>query len=253
MRPSRLRPPILLLLLALVAAACGDRDDGGTTELKVFAAASLTEAFTDLADDFTSANPDVEVTYNFAGSQQLATQIKQGAPAAVFASANQTQLRAVAGLVDQPQVFASNLLQIVVEKGNPEGVAGLDDLAREDLKVVLAAPDVPVGQYAAEALDKAGVKVAPVSLEQDVKAVAGKVGLGEADAGIVYVTDVRAAGGDVEGVDIPAGQNVPATYPIAAVKAFADQRAARTFVDFVRSPAGQGILRHYGFAPPPPA
>jgi molybdate transport system substrate-binding protein len=254
MRPPRRRPAALLLGVVLLAAACGGGGDGdGPTELTVFAAASLTEAFNDLADDFSSANPGVGVTYNFAGSQQLAAQIEQGAPAAVFASADQAQLEAVAGLVAEPRVFASNLLQIVVEEGNPNRVGGLADLARRDLKVVLAAPDVPVGRYARQALDEQGVQVQPVSLEQDVKAVVAKVALGEADAGIVYVSDAAAAADGADGVDIPADQNVPATYPIAAVRDFEDQRAAQAFVDFVRSPEGQSILRRHGFAPPPPA
>jgi molybdate transport system substrate-binding protein len=139
----------------------------------------------------------------------------------------------------------------VVEKGNPKGVKGLDDLARPDLKVVLAAPDVPAGKYAAEILGKAGVAVKPVSQEDNVKAVVTKVSLGEADAGIVYVTDITAGGAKVEGVDIPREQNVLATYPIATVKASRAPDEAQAFMDLVLSAEGQQVLKQYGFLPPP--
>jgi molybdate transport system substrate-binding protein len=139
----------------------------------------------------------------------------------------------------------------VVEKGNPKGVKGLDDLANPDLKVVLAAPDVPAGKYAQQALEKARVTVRPVSQEDNVKAVVTKVSLGEADAGIVYVTDVTAGGGKVEGVDIPEDQNVTATYPIGTVKASKAQDKAQAFMDMVLSPEGQQVLKEFGFLPPP--
>jgi molybdate transport system substrate-binding protein len=249
---SCIRPVAVLLLLALLAAGCGgDGAGGGQTEIKVFAAASLTAAFDRLGEQFAAANSGTRVTFNFAGSQALATQIQQGAPADVFASADVSNMDKVKDLVSAPQVFASNRLQIVVAKGNPEGVEGLADLAREDLKVVLAAPEVPAGKYAGQALDKAGVTVRPVSLEDNVKAAVGKVSLGEADAAIVYVTDVTAGGDRVEGVDIPVDQYVPATYPIATVSATAHQQQARAFVDLVRSAEGQGVLRSFGFLPPP--
>jgi molybdate transport system substrate-binding protein len=157
----------------------------------------------------------------------------------------------VKDLVNTPQNFASNLLAIVVEKGNPKDVKGLEDLAKPDLKVVLAAPEVPAGKYAAESLAKAGVTVKPVSEEDNVKAVVNKVSLGEADAGIVYVTDVTAGGDKVEGVDIPEEQNVVATYPIATVKASKAPDKAQAFMDLVRSAEGQQVLKEYGFLPPP--
>jgi molybdate transport system substrate-binding protein len=191
------------------------------------------------------------VTFNFAGSQALATQIQQGAPADVFASADIPNMDKVKDLVGTPQNFASNLLAIVVEKGNPKGVRTLDDLAGPDLKVVLAAEEVPAGKYAKQVLDKAGVSVQPVSQEDNVKAVVTKVSLGEADAGIVYVTDVTAGGDKVEGVDIPEAQNVTATYPIATVKASKDQEGASAFMDLVLSAEGQQVLKEYGFLPPP--
>jgi len=246
-----------MLAVALVLAACGGDDEpsGGTSaspgELRVFAAASLTAAFGKLGEQFTAANGGTKVTFNFAGSQALATQIQQGAPADVFASADTTNMDKVKDLVGAPQVFAGNLLQIVVEKGNPKGVKGLDDLASSDLKVVLAAEEVPAGRYAKQILDQAGASVQPVSQEDNVKAVVTKVSLGEADAGIVYATDVTAGGDKVEGVDIPREQNVVAAYPIATVEASRTQDQAQAFVDLVRSAEGQGVLQSFGFLPPP--
>jgi molybdate transport system substrate-binding protein len=255
---SRIRLAAVVAVAALVLAACGGNDNtssggssGSADEIKVFAAASLTAAFNELGQQYTSANGGTKVTFNFAGSQALVTQIQQGAPADVFASADITNMDKVKDLVGTPRNFASNLLQIVVEKGNPKGVKGLEDLANPDLKVVLAAPDVPAGKYAAEALDKAKVTVKPVSQEDNVKAVVTKVSLGEADAGIVYVTDVTAGGDKVEGVDIPQDQNVTATYPIATVKASKAQDKAQAFMDLVLSDQGQQVLKKYGFLPPP--
>jgi molybdate transport system substrate-binding protein len=251
---SRIRLAAVLLVATLLAAGCGGDDSSGggsPTEIKVFAAASLTAAFNQLGERYTAANGGTKVTFNFAGSQALATQIRQGAPADVFASADVPNMDKVKDLVDAPQNFASNQLQIVVEQGNPKGVKTLDDLANPDLKVVLAAPEVPAGKYAKQMLDQAGVAVQPVSQEDNVKAVVTKVSLGEADAGIVYVTDVTAGGDKVEGVDIPKDQNVTATYPIAAVKASKNQQQAQAFVDLVRSPDGQQVLASFGFLPPP--
>jgi molybdate transport system substrate-binding protein len=253
---TRVRLAAVLAATAIVLAACGgDEPSGGTAaspgELKVFAAASLTAAFSELGEQFTAADGGTEVTFNFAGSQALATQIQQGAPADVFASADTANMDKVKDLVGDPQPFASNLLQIVVEKGNPKGVKDLDDLASSDLKVVLTAPEVPAGKYAGQALDRQGVAVKPVSLEDNVKAVVSKVSLGEADAGIVYVTDVTAGGSKVEGVDIPTEHNVVATYPIATVKASRSQDQAQAFMDLVRSAEGQQVLERYGFLPPP--
>jgi molybdate transport system substrate-binding protein len=253
---SRIRLAAVLAVAALALAGCGGGDEpsGGSTatpgELKVFAAASLTAAFTEIGEQFTDAN-GTKVVFNFAGSQALATQIQQGAPADVFASADIPNMDKVKDLVGTPQNFASNLLQIVVEKGNPKGVKTLDDLANPDLKVVLAAPDVPAGRYAEQVLAQAGVSVRPVSQEDNVKAVVTKVSLGEADAGIVYVTDVTAGGDKVQGVDIPREQNVVATYPIATVKAGKAQDKAQAFMDLVLSDQGQQVLSKYGFLPPP--
>jgi len=258
----RVRGAGLGLALLLLAVACG----GGQTapaeqvspgaaspwgEVLVFAAASLTDAFEEIAMELSEANPGAKVTYNFAGSQQLAGQITQAAPADVFASANQTQMDVVAdaGLVAaEPQIFTSNLLEIAVEPGNPLGIQGLADLSRPDVTLVMAAEEVPAGQYARQALDAAGVQVTPASLETDVRAVLSKVALGEADAGIVYRSDIAAAGDDVEGVEIPLDQNVPASYPIAVLTSAPNPAAARAFVDFVTSRRGQEILAKHGFA-----
>jgi molybdate transport system substrate-binding protein len=255
---SRTRLAVMLAVAALALAGCGGGDDSGggsgaatPGEIKVFAAASLTAAFTDIGERFSAANGGTKVTFNFAGSQALATQIQQGAPADVFASADLNNMDKVKDLTGTPQNFASNLLQIVVEKGNPKSVATVEDLANPDLKVVLAAPDVPAGRYAAEILGKAGVTVKPVSEEDNVKAVVTKVSLGEADAGIVYVTDVSAGGDKVEGVDIPEDQNVLATYPIATVRASKAQDQAQAFLDLVLSAEGQQVLKQHGFLPPP--
>ena len=254
---SRIRLAAVLAVVALALAGCGGDDEpsGGSTatpgELKVFAAASLTAAFTEIGEQFTNANGGPKVTFNFAGSQALATQIQQAAPADVFASADIANMDKVTDLVGTPQNFASNQLQIVVEKGNPKNVQGLDDLANPDLKVVLAAPEVPAGKYAAESLAKAGVPVKPVSEEDNVKAVVTKVSLGEADAGIVYVTDVTAGGDKVQGVAIPEELNVLATYPIATVKASKAQDQAQAFMDQVLGAEGQQVLKQHGFLPPP--
>jgi molybdate transport system substrate-binding protein len=252
---SRTRLAAMLAAVALALAGCGggDDDSGAATpgDVKVFAAASLTAAFTEIGAQYTAANGGTKVTFNFAGSQALATQIQQGAPADVFASADLTNMDKVKDLTGTPRNFASNRLQIVVEKGNPRNVQGLDDLASSDLKVVLAAPEVPAGKYAAEVLGKAGVTVQPVSEEDNVKAVVTKVSLGEADAGIVYVTDVTAGGDKVEGVEIPEDLNVLATYPIATVKASKAKDQAQAFMDLVLSAEGQQVLKEYGFLPPP--
>jgi molybdate transport system substrate-binding protein len=231
------------------AAAAGD----GSSELTIFAAASLTDAFEALGAAFAADNPDISMTFNFAGSQTLASQIVAGAPADVFAAANEAQMEVVAdaGLLAEPaRAFASNRLAIAVEPGNPQGIAGLADLGRADLKVVLAADEVPAGQYARAALDAAGVTVQPVSLETDVRAVLTKVGMGEADAGIVYRSDVATARGRVASVEIPADQNVVATYPIAVVSDGPNPAAAHAFVAYVESQEGRKILSEFGFSPP---
>jgi molybdate transport system substrate-binding protein len=240
----------LLLAATLAIAGCGG-SSGGTVTMHVMAASSLTGAFAKLGAQYEAAHPDVKVVFDFAGSQDLVAQLKQGAPADVLACADTATMASVAGLVGAQQTFARNTLTIIVPPGNPKKVHSLADLADPGLKVVLAAPQVPAGNYARQILDKAGVKVEPVSLEQDVKGVVTKVSLDEADAGIVYVTDVKAANGTVDGVAIPAAENVTAVYPITTVDASKLDADAKGFVALVLSPEGQKTLRDFGFLPPP--
>jgi molybdate transport system substrate-binding protein len=252
----------LLVVAALLLTACARTSATPTGspatsrlsgELLVFAAASLTDAFDEVAEAFTAQHPDLSVTYNLAGSQVLATQITEGAPADVLASANAAQLDVVAqavGVDGEPQVFATNALEIAVEPGNPLGIAGLGDLARDDVVLVLPAEEVPAGRYAVEALAAAGVTVSPSSLENDVRAALARVELGEADAAIVYRSDVVAAGSAVEGVEIPEAQNVLARYPVAALAEAPNPEAAAAFVEFLLDEEAQQILGRFGFGPP---
>jgi len=233
----------------LLLAPAAPRAETQHHEITVFAAASLSDCFRELGITFEHWT-GVHVTFSFAASSLLATQVQHGAPADVIATADEVTMSKVADLVEAPHPFAHNRLEIAVEKGNPKRIAKLADLARSDLAVVLAAEEVPVGKYAREALAEAGVSVAPRSLEADVKAVLNKVALGEADAGIVYATDVRALPAKVDGVEIPDSQNVIATYPIAAVKKSADAESARAFVNFVLSEKGRDTLAHFGFTAP---
>lgn len=222
-------------------------------DITVFAAASLTDAFEALGQRFEAAHPHVDVALNVGSSSTLATQIVHGAPADVFASADGRQMAVVADaglLAGAPTVFAANALQIVVETGNPLGIERLDDLARDDVTAVLAADQVPAGDYARRVLRAQGIDVEPASLETDVRAVLSRVALGEADAGIVYASDVVAAGGDVDGVDIPADENVTATYPIAALDDTAHPEVSSAFVGYVTSIDGRAVLRDHGFTSP---
>lgn len=250
---------VALAALCLITCGCGGlaaapaSTDPASGALDVFAAASLTSAFNEAGAAFHAAHPKASVRFNFAGSAALAAQIDEGAPADVFASADAPNMqKVVAGgaTLSVPRTFATNRLEIVVAAGNPRGIRGLADLANPALVVVLCAPAVPCGNYAGQALAAAGVKVAARSQEQDVNAVVTKVALGEADAGIVYVTDVRAGGSRVQGVEIPDSQNVVASYPVAALRGGSNARGGQAFVDFLLSAAGQGILGRYGFAKP---
>lgn len=240
--------------LPLLLGACGPSVAGPDREgeLVVFAAASLTDVLDELGDRF-EEQTGVTVRRNLAGTQTLATQLVEGAPADVFLAADleRMQLLVDAGLVaDGPEPFATNRLAIAVEPGNPHGVAGLADLARDDLVVVLPAPEVPAGRYAQQALARAGVSVRPASLERDVRAALAKVVLGEADAAIVYVSDVTGSAGAVEAVTIPPEQNVTATYPAAVLAGAASPRAAAAFMDLLRSPEGRAVLDDHGFIGP---
>jgi molybdate transport system substrate-binding protein len=218
----------------------------------VFAAASLTQAFGELATGFHARNPEAQVQFNFAGSPTLVTQLTQGARADVLATADTTNMgnAVAAGLVrGAPAVFAHNALEIAVAPGNPKHIESLADLARADVTLVLAAPQVPAGKYAAQALATAHVAARPRSLETDVESVLTKVEVGEADAGIVYTTDVRAAASKVEGVPIPDSDNVIADYPVAQLKDAPNPTAAAAFIAYLRSTAGRDLLRRYGFQP----
>ncbi len=222
-------------------------------KIDVFAAASLTEAFKAIGTAFTTAHPGVDVEFNFAGSPTLVQQIQQGAPADVFASADEPNMEKLVGggqVTAAPRIFARNQLAIIVGPGNPKRVTGLADLARPGLVVVLCGPTVPAGRYAREAFKKAGVTPPESSQELDVKAVVTKVTLGEADAGVVYATDVRAAGEKAAGVSIPPDANVEARYPIAVVKEGDAPKAAAMFVDFVLAPEGRAVLERFGFTGP---
>ncbi|HEU5097743.1 MAG TPA: molybdate ABC transporter substrate-binding protein [Roseiflexaceae bacterium] len=236
-------------------------------ELTVFAAASLTDAFKQIGEQFGAANGGAIVTFNFAGSDQLATQINQGAPADVFASANKKQMDAViqAGEIvgGGERTFVRNRLVVIYPKDNPARLAALRDLANPGVKVVLASKSVPVGAYALDFLAKASklpdytesysptVLENVVSYEENVKAVLSKIMLGEADAGIVYTTDAATIkDGSIGTLDIPDDLNTIASYPIAATKNAKNAELAKKFVDFVLSPEGQHILFEYGFISP---
>lgn len=249
-RPRRLARLGLALLLAAPAGARAA--DAAPKTIRVFAAASLTAAFTSVAAAFEARHPGREVELNFAGSSTLVRQIREGAPADVLAAADLVNMQTLieSDAVEKPEIFARNVLQIAVAKGNPARIAGLADLARPDLTVVLCGAAVPCGRYALEAFSLAKLTPPPGSRELDVKAVLAKIALGEADAGIVYATDVHAAAGSVEGIRIVPTHNVTARYPIAVTRAAAAPDGARLFVDFVLSDPGRTILGEYGFLHP---
>jgi molybdate transport system substrate-binding protein len=240
-----------LVVTALVG--CGDAagDETRARTVVVFAAASLTESFTRIGADFEAANAGVRVTVNFAGSSSLAAQIGQGAPADVFASAAPANMKTVtdAGNGDgAPVTFARNQLVIAVPKGNPQGIRALPDLTRAGVTVALCAEQVPCGAAARTALS--GVKVTPVTLEQDVKAALSKVKLGEVDAALVYRTDARAASSEVDGVEFPESARAVNDYPIVVLKGAPNRAGARAFVEYVRSDRGRSVLSGAGFGVP---
>jgi molybdate transport system substrate-binding protein len=223
-----------------------------TGTINVFAAASLTEAFTTLGHQFEAAHPGVKVVFNFAASSDLANQITQGAPADVFASASAKNMTQVtdAGYASNPTTFANNTMEIATPPSNPAMVATVADLAKTTTKTALCQPQVPCGSTAQKVFTSAKVTVTPVTLEPDVKSVLSKVELGEVDAGVVYVTDVRAAGTKVLGVVIPADINASTSYPIAELTKSTNPTTAQAFVDYVLSDAGSAVLTADGFAKP---
>src|SRR6266851_8524949 len=247
-----MRNRVVRAFAAVLRAACGSSTGNASASatplsgtVSVFAAASLTAAFNALGTDFQGANSGVTMKFNFAGTPTLLTQIEQGAPADVFASAdtaNMDKLKGDGFTSGTPQVFARNKLEIVVAPGNPKGITGLADLAKPGVIYITEAPTVPAGKYSRQALASAGVKVTPKSLETNVSAVISKIELGEADAGIVYTTDVTAAVSKVQGVPIPSIYNVIATYPIVAVKRTTNAVVANAFIAYVLSANGQSTL-----------
>ena len=242
--------------LALALAACGsDSGDGsggedGTTTLHVAAAASLTEAFEEIATDFEAEHEGVEVEYQFAGSSDLATQIEGGAQIDVFASADKANMDKVADSVEDPQIFATNVLTIITEPGNPKKISGLDDLADPDLAVVVCAEQVPCGAAATTLTEQQDVTLDPASEEAKGTDVLTKVSSGEADAGLVYVTDATGAGEDVETVETEGADEVVNSYPIATLTDAAAADLAEDFVAHVTGPEGQKVLQDKGFGTP---
>jgi molybdate transport system substrate-binding protein len=234
----------LLVAGTLPGAACGG--DGSSEKLTVFAAASLREVFPKI---------DPDARYSFAGSDALATQIREGAPADVYAAAsprNPTEL-AAEELVEEPVVFATNRLVLVVPRNNPAGIGSVADLVREDVQLVVGAVGVPVGDYTREVLEALGrldVLERVVSEEDDVKGVVGKVALGEADAGFVYATDVRPVVEDVDVIELPGAAQPEVEYLVAVVRRSGHEREARTFVRQLLAPAGREALREAGFGLP---
>ena len=269
MKLRALRLLAIACVPAVLFAACGGDDDdaadsGATTteapaeasavegDITVFAAASLTDAFDEVGAAFEDANPGASVEFNYGPSSGLREQIVAGAPADVFASANTSNMDQVveADAASDPENFVTNQLEIAVPAGNSAGVTGLADFAKPDLLIGLCAEDVPCGEFGREALTNAGVTPSIDTNEPDVRALLTKVESGDLDAGIVYVTDVQAAGDAVEGVEIPADDNVTATYPIATLTDSANAEVADAFVAFVLSDQGQEILSSYGFDSP---
>jgi molybdate transport system substrate-binding protein len=256
----------IIALLGFIGAACGSDSNSSVAateapssapaaagEVVVYAASSLTEAFNEMATAFKVDHPAARVTFNFAGSGDLVTQITEGAPADIFVSADDSNMKKLSDAgeaVGESVSIAKNTMQIMVEPGNPKAVTGVADLAKPGLIVVLCADTVPCGRSAATVLSNAAVTLTPASLEDKVKGIVTKVTAGEADAGIVYVTDVLAAGEAAAGVEIPSDINVINNYPMVLTKASPNPTAAQAFIDFVASDAGQAILAKYGFLAP---
>ena len=253
--------PAATLLLAAVLSGCAvtgsapgtgsGAKPGGT--ITVFAAASLKATFTQLAHTFEAENPGTTVTLSFAGSSDLASQISQGAPADVFAAADAATMQKLqdGGLTEgAPRNFATNTLAIAVPPGNPAGIAGFKDLARPGVKLVTCARQVPCGAATARAAEAAGVTLSPVSEENAVTDVLGKVTSGEADAGLVYGTDIKAAGSKAAGIHFPESGSVVNIYPITGVAGSRNRATAQAFLDLVTGPEGQEALAAAGFGPP---
>ncbi|WP_434599855.1 molybdate ABC transporter substrate-binding protein [Streptomyces sp. A5-4] len=250
--------------LLLPLTACGSDDDtkdsaakrsGSATgapkaDLTILAASSLTDVFKTAGAAYEKKNPGTKVKFSFAGSQELAAQVKQGAPADALVTADTKTMAGLKSDTDTPTVIAKNRLVIATGKGNPEKVENLGDLADTKLKVVLAAPEVPVGRYSKKILDAQKIDVKPVSQEPNVRAVLSKVELGEADAGLVYKTDAATATDKIKAIDIPDAQNAVASYPAATLKTSKHSEAATAFVAWLSTPEAQKILADAGFQQP---
>jgi molybdate transport system substrate-binding protein len=258
--PRRLAP---VAVAALALTACGSATNTGASatpdplsgSITVLAASSLTSAFNSAEQGLEVDHPGFTAKYSFAGSQSLVTQIINGAPADVIATANTTTMAQLVakGLVNTPEKFCQNKLEIIVPPGNPKNIKTLADLVNPTVSVVIGDPSVPVGQYAQDVLTKAGLKLTPKSLQLDDAEVVQQVEAGNADAALVFVTDVISAGGKVTGVPIPDPQNKLGTYEIAVVKASTQMAAAQAFVTSAVSGDVQAELRAAGFLPPPAA
>lgn len=239
--------------LLVPLAACGsDSGSKGAPKagLTVLAAASLTDVFKTAGAAYEKSHPGTKITFSFAGSQELAAQVKQGAPADALVTADARTMDELSADTGAPTVIARNRLVIATTEGNPKKIDGLKDLADPALKVVLAAPEVPVGRYSRQILDAQKITVKPVSQEPNVRAVLSKVELGEADAGLVYRTDAATATGKVDAIDIPDAQNAIAEYPAATLKTSKNAAAAEAFVQWLPSPEAQKILRDADFQQP---
>jgi len=242
---------IVTTFVLCIVIACSD--SSVEDELLVSAAASLTDAFGEVESAFEEENPDVDVVLNLGSSSALREQVLEGAPADVFASANTSNMDQVAQageLSGEAEIFVTNSLQIAVPTGNPAGVTGLEDFAREELLTGLCAEDVPCGDFGRQALENAGISPSIDTNEPDVRALLTKIEAGELDAGITYVTDVLSSSGTIEGIEIPAEVNVVAEYPIATLAGAPNADAAAAWVEFVLSDEGQAILTSYGFTSP---
>ncbi len=251
---TRLSVVLASAVLAAGIAGCGSEDsDSGDGKVTVFAAASLTEAFTELGEQFEANNEGTTVEFSFAASSDLAGQIQQGAPADVFASADETNMKKVvaAGLNDgEPQAFAGNVLEIALPEGNPGQVTGLEDFTEPGLKLAVCDLQVPCGSAATEIFKRAGLDPRIDSYEPDVKSVMTKIELDEVDAGLVYHSDVLAAGDRIDSIPVPAKFEVVNTYPIVLVKESSNPDGAREFIDLVTSANGATELGKWGFRKP---